>query len=123
MLSHRIGFRELTGSRRPISSLSFKIQLPVKAPESLFPIYSAPSCPNVSEPGNGMMSRSRHCDANKANLLYFGLGSESVIVIFANYSSMRCYYRACTSKLCMLTYRFYVLSNPVTPGKLSSSED
>jgi len=66
-----------------------------------------------------MMSRLHHFDANKANLLYFGLGSESVIVIFANYSSMRCYYRACTSKLCMLTYRFYVLSNPVTPGSNS----
>lgn len=123
MLSHRFGFRDMTGSRLPIMPLSFKFQLLVKAPESLFPNFSAPSDPNVSEPGNGMVSRSRHFDANKANLLYFGLGSESVSVIFANYRSMRCYYRACTSKLCMLTYRFYVLSNPVTPGKIVSSSE
>lgn len=123
MLSHRFGFRGMTGSRLPIMSLSFKFQLSVKAPESLFPNFSAPSDPNVSEPGNGMVSRSHHFDANKANLLYFGLGSESVSVIFANYRSMRCYYRACTSKLCMLTYRFYVLSNPVTPGKNASSSE
>ena len=115
MLSHRFDFRDMTGSRLPIMPLSFLFRLSVKAPESLFPNFSAPSDPNVSEPGNGMVSRSRHFDANKANLLYFGLGSESVSVIFANYRSMRCYYRACTSKLCMLTYRFYVLSNPVTP--------
>jgi len=106
----------MTGSRLPIISLSFLFQSPDKAPGNLFPNFSAPSCPNVSEPGNGMMSRSHHFDANKANLLYFSLGSESVIVIFANYRSMRCYYRVCTSKLCMLTYRFYVLSKPVIPG-------
>ncbi len=108
----------MAGSRLPTISLSFKFQISIKALEILFPNYSAPSYPNVSERGNGMMSRSHHFDTNKANLLYFGSGSESVIVIFANYRSMRCYYRACTSKLCMLTYRFYVLSNPVTPGKL-----
>lgn len=94
----------------------------VKANAILFPNFSAPSCPNVSERGNGMMSRLHHYDANKANLLYFSLGSESVIVIFANYRSMRCYYRACTSKLCMLTYRVYVLSNPDTPDKISSEK-
>ena len=123
MLSHRFGFRGMTGSRLPIMSLSFKFRLSVKAPENLFPNFSAPSDPNVSEPGNGMVSRPHHFDANKANLLYFGLGSESVSVIFANYRSMRCDYRACTSKLCMLTYRFYVLSNPVTPGKSASSSE
>ncbi len=106
----------MTGSRPPIISLSFKFQRPVKAPGSLFPNFSAPSYPNVSERGNGMMSRLHHFDADKANLLYFSLGSESVSVIFANYRSMRCDYRACTSKLCMLTYRVYVLSNPDTPG-------
>jgi len=98
--------------------LSFDFQLSVKVPGNLFPNFSAPSFPNVSERGNGMMSRLHHFDANKANLLYFGSGSESVIVIFANYRSMRCDYRACTSKLCMLTYRVYVLSNPYTPGKI-----
>lgn len=105
----------MTGSRPPIMPLSFKFQFSVKAPENLFPNFSAPSCPNVSERGNGMMSRPRHFDRDKANLLYFSLGSESVVVSFANYRSMRCDYRAFTSKLCMLTYRFYVLSNPVSP--------
>lgn len=105
----------MTGSRPPIMPLSFLFQPPVKAPEGQFPNFSAPSCPNVSERGNGMMSRPRHFDRDKANLLYFSLGSESVVVSFANYRSMRCDYRACASKLCMLTYRFYVLSNPVSP--------
>ena len=116
MLSHRIGFRRLTGSRPPMSLLSFKFQTMPKACIILFPNFLAPPYPNVSEPGNGVMSRQLHFGADKANLLYFGLGSESVIVIFANYSSMCRYYRVYTSRLCMLTYRIYVLSNPVTPG-------
>ena len=123
MLSHPIDFRVKTGRWQPTLTLSSKFQTCIKALQILFPNFSAPSCPNVSERGNGMMSRLPHFEANKANLLYFGLGSESVIVIFANYRSMRCYYRACTSKLCMLTYRFYVLSNPVTPGESISLQN
>lgn len=115
MLSHRVGFRETTGPRQPIISLAFKFQPSVKAPEDQFPNFSAPSCPNVSGRGNGMMSRPHHFDTDKANLLYFSSGSESVIVIFANYSSIRRYYRAYASRLCMLAYRFYTLSKPVTP--------
>lgn len=81
----------------------------------LFPNFSAPLCPNVSEPGNGAMSRSAHFEQNKGTLLYFGLRSESVVSICANYSSIRRYYRAYASRLCMLAYHFYTLSKPVTP--------
>lgn len=35
-----------------------------KASHILFPILSAPPYPNVSGQGNGVMSRSHHCDAN-----------------------------------------------------------
>ena len=120
MLSRRIVFRSVTGSWQPITPLAFKFQLQCKANYNLFPNFSAPPYPNASEPGNGVMSRSHHFDANKAILLYFRSSSESVVVIFANYSSMRRYYRAYTSRLCMLTYRLYVLSNPVTPLRVIS---
>lgn len=115
MLSHRLGFRRMAGSRLPTIPLSFKSRGEVKDASPLFPNFSAPLCPNVSEQGNGAMSRSLHFEANKGTLLYFRLRSESVIVIFANYSSIRRYYRAYASRLCMLAYRFYTLSKPVTP--------
>ena len=115
MLSHRLGFREMAGSRLPTISLAFKSRRAVKAAVPLFPNFSAPLCPNVSERGNGAMSRSAHFEQNKGILLCFRSRSESVIVIFANYSSIRRYYRAYASRLCMLAYRFYTLSKPVTP--------
>ena len=115
MLSHRLGFREMAGSRLPTISLAFKSRRAVKAATPLFPNFSAPLCPNVSERGNGAMSRSAHFEQNKGILLCFRSRSESVIVIFANYSSIRRYYRAYASRLCMLAYRFYTLSKPVTP--------
>ena len=73
MLSYRIGFREMTGPKLPIISLSFKFRHSAKASEHLFPTFSAPPYPNVSEPNNGVMSRLHHFDANKAVLLYFRL--------------------------------------------------
>ena len=115
MLSHRLGFRDVAGSRPPTTSLAFRSRKEVKATSLLFPNFSAPLCPNVSERGNGAMSRSAHFEPNKGILLYFRSRSESVIVIFANYSSIRRYYRAYASRLCMLAYRFYTLSKPVTP--------
>ena len=36
---------------------------------------------------------------------------------------MRCDYRACTSKLCMLTCRFYTLSKPVIPVCVNEQSD
>lgn len=117
MLSHRIGFRTMAGSRRPTIALSSKSRRESEAIPLLFPNFSAPLCPNVSERGNGAMSRSVHFEQNKGILLYFRSRSESVIVIFANYRSIRRYYRAYASRLCMLAYRFYTLSKPVTPGR------
>ena len=117
MLSHRLDFREMAGSRLPTISLAFKSRRAVKAAAPLFPNFSAPLCPNVSERGNGAMSRSAHFEQNKGILLCFRSRSESVIVIFANYSSIRRYYRAYASRLCMLAYRFYTLSKPVSPFK------
>lgn len=118
MLSLRIGFRVAAGSRLPTATLASKSRRKCEASLLLFPIFSAPLCPNVSEQGNGAMSRSAHFEQNKGILLYFRSRSESVIVIFANYRSIRRYYRAYASRLCMLAYRFYTLSKPVTPGKL-----
>ena len=115
MLSHRLGFRDMAGSRPPTTSLAFRSRKEVKAASLLFPNFSAPLCPNVSERGNGAMSRSAHFEPNKGILLCFRSRSESVIVIFANYSSIRRYYRAYASRLCMLAYRFYTLSKPVSP--------
>ncbi len=115
MLSHRLGSRGMAGSRLPTVPLSSKFRSVVEEATLLFPNFSAPLCPNVSERGNGAMSRSAHFEQNKGTLLYFRLRSESVIVIFANYSSIRRYYRAYASRLCMLAYRFYTLSKPVTP--------
>ena len=115
MLSHRLGFRDAAGSRPPTASLASKSRREAEATPLLFPNFSAPLCPNVSERGNGAMSRSAHFEQNKGILLYFRSRSESVIVIFANYSSIRRYYRAYASRLCMLAYRFYTLSKPVTP--------
>lgn len=87
MLSLRIVFRVRTGPRQPILTLVPLFRAAVGTPAALFPNFSAPPCPNVSEPGNGEMSRSPHFEANKGTLLYFRLRSESVIVIFANYRS------------------------------------
>jgi len=36
----------------------------IEALRVLFPIFSAPPCPNVSGLGNGVMSRPRHCGAD-----------------------------------------------------------
>ena len=87
MLSPWIGFRDKTGPRQPILPLVPKSRNRVGTTQLLFPNFSAPPCPNVSERGNGEMSRSPHFEVNKGTLLYFRLRSESVIVIFANYSS------------------------------------
>lgn len=115
MLSHRLDFRGMAGSRLPTIPLYSKSRRGAESSTLLFPNFLAPLCPNVSERGNGAMSRSAHFEQNKGTLLYFRLRSESVIVIFANYSSIRRYYRAYASRLCMLAYRFYTLSKPVTP--------
>lgn len=88
MLSHRIDFRAVAGSRRPTIALSSKSRRESEAIPLLFPNFSAPLYPNVSERGNGAMSRSAHFEQNKGILLYFRSRSESVIVIFANYRSM-----------------------------------
>jgi len=87
MLSLWFGFRDKTGPRQPILSLVPKSRNRAGTTQLLFPNFSAPPCPNVSERGNGEMSRSPHFEANKGTLLYFRLRSESVIVIFANYRS------------------------------------
>ena len=122
MLSHRIGFRVSAGSRPPTGTLASKSRRESEAVSLLFPIFLAPLCPNVSERGNGAMSRSTHFEQNKGILLCFRSRSESVIVIFANYRSIRRYYRAYASRLCMLAYRFYTLSKPVTPGKMYNAK-
>ena len=73
MLSHWLGFRGKTGSRLPILPLASESRPTCEANAGLFPNFSAPPDPNVSERGNGEMSRLHHCDADKAVLLYFRL--------------------------------------------------
>lgn len=115
MLSHCLGFRPQAGSGRPTCSLAPKSRETAGASASLFPYFLAPPYPNVTERGNGVMSRRCHCDTDKGILLYFRSRSESVVVIFANYRSICRYYRAYISRLCMLTCRIVTLSKPVIP--------
>ena len=57
MLSLCLGFRRMAGSRPPTMRLVSLSRVEAETSSPLFPIFLAPSCPNVSEPGNGMMSR------------------------------------------------------------------
>ena len=53
-------------------SYPLKFQFPDEENGNQFPNFLAPPYPNVSERGNGVMSRQRHFGADKANLLCFG---------------------------------------------------
>ena len=60
MLSRQLGFRATAGLRQPTDALAPEFRQTDGATGCLFPNFPAPPYPNVSERGNGVMSRSPH---------------------------------------------------------------